>query len=85
MKDDKLFSLKEVAKMSGLSIDEAISDVCHCDLLYGDICEYHRNPKMKAPLEKWQDMSTEGDQNGISRYSRFNSGTSKVLKIGSKK
>ncbi len=67
----KNLTLKEVARMSGITMDEAISDICNCDLLYGKICSYHMKPDMKQTLSKWQEMSTDMDQYGLLSGTRF--------------
>lgn len=68
---ENVFTLKEVAKMCGLDMEEAISDVCDCDLTNGWSCYYHRNPEMKATLLQWQHFSIQGDQYGILKNSKF--------------
>lgn len=69
--NNKKLTLQEISDMCGLTLEQAISDVCDCDLMYGQVCEYHKNPDMKASLKKWQDMSTRGDQYGIYQNTRF--------------
>lgn len=71
MLEDKELSLREVAYLCGLSVEEAESDVCDCDLLNGWVCDYHENPDVKHTLAKWQEMSTRGDQYGTYQYTRF--------------
>ena len=49
-------TVSELSKIWNMPLDETISHICNCDLLYGYICEYHLNPNIKKPLNKWQDL-----------------------------
>lgn len=58
MLEDKEFTLPEVAYICGLSMEEAIKEVCDCDDSYGYKCEYHNDNHVKHTLREWQDLST---------------------------
>lgn len=60
--NEEKFKLEELAIMNQISIEIAESYVCSCDLLYGYVCQYHKNPNMKKTLIKWNEMATNGDQ-----------------------
>lgn len=69
--EDEEFTLPEVAYLCGLSMQEAIEEVCDCDDTYGYVCEYHKDNQVKHTLKEWQDLSTLGDENGMYHYTRF--------------
>lgn len=71
MLEDREFTLPEVAYMCGLSMKEAIEDVCDCDDTYGFVCAYHQNNQIKHTLREWQELTTLSDENGIYQYTRF--------------
>ena len=58
LEEDKEYTLPEVAYMCGLSMKEAIEDVCDCDDTYGYVCEYHSDNHVKHTLKEWQDLTT---------------------------
>ena len=60
--NEQRFTLKEVAGMSGVPLEQAVKEVCNCDLCNGLICMYHQNQKVLLTMSRWAELASPADQ-----------------------
>ena len=60
--NEQRFTLEEVAGMSGVPLEQAVKEVCNCDLCNGLICMYHQNQKVLLTMSRWAELASPADQ-----------------------